>query len=60
MNYLEALFGGSIFPDGEFMIDELDEILEFQKVFLVEMSNIRSMNMFTYPVSSISLIRQNG
>lgn len=60
MNYLEALFGGSTFPDGEFMIDELENILEFQKIFLVEMSNIRSMNMFTYPVSSISLIRQNG
>ena len=60
MEYLEALFGGSIFPDGSFMIDELEEIMEFQKIFLQEMSDIRSKNMFTYPVSSISMIRKNG
>ena len=32
--YLEALFGGSEFPDGSFMIDYLDEIKDFQKVFM--------------------------
>lgn len=58
--YLEALFGGSIFPDGKLMIDELEEIMEFQKVFLKQMSNIRNKNMFTYPVSSISMIRKDG
>ena len=26
--YLEALFGGSIFPDGEFMIDEIEEFVK--------------------------------
>ena len=54
--YLEALFGGSEFPDGEFMIDELDGIMDFQKLFLEVMSDIRSKNMFTFPVSSISMI----
>lgn len=29
--YFEALFGGSIFPDGTFMIDYEDEIINFQK-----------------------------
>ena len=58
--YLMALFGGSIFPDGKLMVDELPQIMEFQKLFLEEMSNIRTKNMFTYPVSSISLIRKNG
>ena len=57
--YLEALFGGAQFPDGSFMIDKLDEIKEFQKVFLEVMSDIRSKNMFTFPVSSISLIYKN-
>lgn len=57
--YLEALFGGAQFPDGEFMIDELNEIKEFQKIFLEVMSDIRSKNMFTFPVSSISLIYKN-
>lgn len=58
--YLMALFGGSTFPDGKFMIDELEGIMNFQKMFLEEMSAIRSSNMFTFPVSSISLIRKNG
>ena len=34
MPYLEALFAGSTFPDGSFMIDSLKEIQEFQKVFM--------------------------
>lgn len=58
--YLEALFGGSIFPDGSFMVDELDNILDFQKTFLNEMSDIRSQNMMTFPVNSISLLRKDG
>lgn len=58
--YLEALFGGSEFPDGEAMIDEIEGIMNFQKLFLETMSTIRSKNMMTYPVNSISLLRQNG
>jgi ribonucleoside-triphosphate reductase len=56
MPYLEALFGGSEFPDGTPMIFELEGIMEFQKKFLEVMSEIRSKNMFTFPVSSISMI----
>lgn len=58
--YLEALFGGAEFPDGSFMIDELDGIMQFQKWFLETMAEIRSKNMMTFPVNSISLLRQNG
>ena len=58
--YLEALFGGAEFPDGTFMIDELDGIKEFQKTFMNVVSDIRSHNMFTFPVLTISLLRQNG
>ena len=57
--YFEALFGGSEFPDGSFMIDYEDEIIEFQKIYMEVMSDIRSENMFTFPVNSISLLRQN-
>jgi hypothetical protein len=28
--YLMALFGGSEFPDGEFMVDHIEGIMEFQ------------------------------
>lgn len=58
--YFEALFGGSEFPDGSFMIDFEEEIIEFQKLYMSVMADIRSENMFTFPVSTISLLRQNG
>lgn len=57
--YLEALFGGSEFPDGTFMVDELDEIKEFQKLFMDVVAEIRQHNMFTFPVLTISLLRQD-
>lgn len=58
--YLEALFGGVEFPDGKFMIDEIEQIMDFQWLFLETMSEIRSHNMFTFPVNTISLLKQNG
>ena len=58
--YFEALFGGSEFPDGTFMIDFEEEIIEFQKWYMEVMAQIRHQNMFTFPVSTISLLRQNG
>ena len=58
--YLEALFGGSEFPDGAFMIDEIEGIMDFQWLFLEVMSDIRTHNMFTFPVNTISLLKQDG
>ena len=58
--YFEALFGGTEFPDGSFMIDYEEEIIEFQKWYMEVMSEIRKTNMFTFPVSTISLLRQNN
>lgn len=58
--YLEALFGGAQFPDGTFMIDDLKEIQNFQKVFMETIAEIRQHNMFTFPVLTISLLRKNG
>ena len=58
--YLIALFGGSEFPNGDFMIDHINGIMKFQKIYMETMAEIRKENMFTFPVSTISLIRQNG
>lgn len=58
--YFEALFGGSTFPDGSFMIDYEEDIIQFQKWYMEVMSEIRSTNMFTFPVSTISLLRKDG
>ena len=60
MPYLEALFGGAQFPDGSFMIDSLNKIQDFQKLFMEEVAEIRNHNMMTFPVLTISLLRKNG
>lgn len=58
--YLMALFGGSQFPDGSDMVDHIEGIMKFQKMYMEVMVAIRSVNMFTFPVSSISLVRKDG
>lgn len=59
-SYLVALFGGAQFPDGSFMIDDIEGIMQFQKWYMEKMSEIRSENMFTFPINSISLLKKNG
>lgn len=54
MAYLEALFGGAQFPDGSYMIDDLKEIQDFQKVFMETIAEIRQHNMFTFPVELVA------
>lgn len=58
-SYFEALFGGKEFPDGSFMIDYMDEFMEYQKDFMRVCSDIRSQNMMTFPVLTISLLRKD-
>lgn len=58
--YLESLFGVKEFPDGTFIINYIDEIIEYQKRFMEVVSEIRSENMMTFPVLTYALLRQNG
>ena len=58
--YLMALFGGAEFPNGEFMVDHIEGIMNFQKLYMEVMANVRKENMFTFPVSTISMIRKDG
>ena len=58
--YFEAIFGGSIFPDGELMIDEEEEIIQFQKDFIDVVNMVREENVFTFPVLTASLLYQDG
>lgn len=46
-NYVESLFGGVQYPDGTYVIDEVESIIEHQKIFMEVVSDIRSENMFT-------------
>lgn len=58
--YLESLFGGMEFPDGTYAIDHIEDLIEFQKVFMEVVSDIREENMFTYPVLTYSLYYKDG
>jgi ribonucleoside-triphosphate reductase len=59
-HYAEALFGGLEYPDGTFFIDYIDEFIEHQKIFMEVVSEIRSVNMFTFPVLTYSLLYKDG
>lgn len=58
--YLEELFGGRQYPDGSFVIDSIDEIIEHQKVFMDVVSEVRENTMMTFPVLTYSLLYQDG
>ena len=58
--YLASLFGGVEYPDGSLVIDNIEEIIEHQKIFMEVVSEIRSQNLFTYPVLTYSLLYQNN
>ena len=58
--YCEALFGGMEYPDGTFFIDCVEEFIAHQKLFMETVSEIRSENMFTFPVLTYSLQYVNG
>ena len=58
--YFEALFGYKTFPNGEFIIDYIDEFIEYQKAFMKVVSDIREQNMMTFPVLTFCLLRKNG
>lgn len=58
--YLMALFGGLVYPDGTMAVDYIDEIIDYQKAFMEKVSDIRSRNMMTFPVLTYALLRVNG
>lgn len=59
-NYIESLFGGVEYPDGSFVIDDIEGIVEHQKIFMEVVSTIRSENMFTFPVLTYSLLYKDN
>lgn len=58
--YITEIFGGREYPDGTFVIDYIDEIIEYQKAFMRMVSKIREEQMMTFPVLTFSLLYQNG
>lgn len=58
--YLESLFGGIEFPDGSFVIDQIEELIKCQKIFMEVVSDVRKEQMFTFPVLTYSLLYRDG
>lgn len=59
-NYIIELFGDRTFPDGTFVIDYVDGIIEHQKVFMQTEAKIRHQVFHTFPVYTYALLFQNG
>lgn len=59
-NYLAELFGERQFPNGEYVIDYIEEIIQHQKVFMETVAEIREQLFMTFPVLTFSLLFQDG
>lgn len=58
--YIQSLFGGVEYPDGTFVVDCVEDLIKHQKAFMEVVSEIRSVNMFTFPVLTYSLLYKDG
>lgn len=58
--YLESLFGGVVFPDGTMAIDEIEDIMKAQRIFMEVVSETRKEQMFTFPVLTMSMLYVDG
>ena len=58
--YLEEMFGEREYPDGTYVIDYIDDIIEYQKSFMRVVSKVRKESMFTFPVLTFSLLKKKN
>lgn len=56
-NYIKNLFKEVTYPDGELIVNYVEEIMELQKEFVIWINNEREKQMFTFPVMTASLIK---
>jgi len=59
-NYIVELFGDKKFPNGDNIIEHVDQIIEHQKIFMEVVAEERKQSMMTFPVLSYALLFQNG
>ncbi|MFA5394589.1 MAG: anaerobic ribonucleoside-triphosphate reductase [Methanogenium sp.] len=58
--YLENLFTGKKYPDGTEIVDHIEDIIDLQKRFLSWIREERSVQMFTFPVLTASLLYKDN
>jgi len=59
-NYLTEIFGDRVFPNGEFVIDHIEGIIEHQKIFMETVAEIRQKLYMTFPVLTFALLYKDG
>lgn len=59
-NYLYSLFGGKKYPDGTEMIDYVEDIIQFQKDFMIFLNNERKNKFMTFPVLCACLLYKDN
>lgn len=59
-NYIAELFGDRQFPDGTYVIDYVDEIIEHEKAYMDAECEIRKTQFLTFPVYTYALLFQDG
>ena len=59
-NYIIELFGDRQFPDGTYVIDCVEEIIEHEKAYMETECEIRKKQFLTFPVYTYALLFQNG
>ncbi len=55
-NYLIEMFGSRQYPDGSYVIDYIEDLIQFQKDFMEVVSEVRNENMWTFPVLTYCLL----
>ena len=58
--YITELFGDRQFPDGTYVIDYVDEIIEHEKAYMETECAIRAEVFMTFPVYTYALLFQDG
>ncbi len=59
-NYLKSIFDGAKYPDGSFIVDQIENIISLQKMYWEWISEERAKQMFTFPVLTASLLYKDG
>lgn len=58
--YCEEMFGGFVYPDGQFFVDCVEDFIEFEKAFMDRLSQMRETNLYTYPVLTYCLVYRDN
>ncbi|MBT1247316.1 MULTISPECIES: anaerobic ribonucleoside-triphosphate reductase [unclassified Thermosipho (in: thermotogales)] len=59
-NYIKAIFEGEKYPDGTYITDHVEDIINLQKHYWEWVAKERERQMFTFPVLTATLLYKDG